>query len=317
MAHSNKIKVACFGEVLWDLFPGKEKSAGGAPFNVAYNLFKMGVDSRMISSVGDDSLGAEIIQKIERWNMPVDSIQRNKNHPTSTVVATFDEHKEAHYEIVNNVAWDFIEATPKDIASIKSEDALVFGSLATRNAQSKNTLFTLLENSTFNVFDINLRKPHYDLGVIKELLHKSHLAKFNKAELVLLIEFLGKKYDSEEDIVSYLQDAFQLPEIIVSKGSKGALYASDGHFYLYPAVDIVVADTVGSGDAFLAGFLSKRFEKGASIDTIMQQAVTLGAYITSKEGACPEYEISDFEFFGKTQNSPSQKNKVENLIVNH
>lgn len=297
MINSNKIKVACFGEVLWDLFPGKEKSAGGAPFNVAYNLFKMGVNARMISSVGNDSLGVEIIEKIKGWNMPTDGIQLNTTYPTSTVVATFDEHKEAHYDIVTNVAWDFIEAVPLDIKLITNEDALVFGSLATRNVKSKNTLFTLLENSTFNVFDINLRKPHYDLNSIKELLQKSHLAKFNKAELLLLMESLGKGYDSEEDIVSYLQDAFKLQEIIVSKGSKGALYAIDGNFYLYPAVDIVVADTVGSGDAFLAGFLSKRLEKTASIDDIMQQAVALGAYITSKEGACPEYEMSDFKLF--------------------
>lgn len=316
MTNSNKIKVACFGEVLWDLFPGKEKSAGGAPFNVAYNLFKMGIDSRMISSVGDDNAGTEIIKKIENWNIPVDSIQINKNYPTSTVVATFDEHKEAHYDIVSNVAWDFIEVVAQDIETIKREDALVFGSLATRNPKSKNTLFTLLENSRFNVFDINLRKPHYDLGVIKDLLHKSHLAKFNKAELLLLMEFLGKQYASEEDIVSYLQDVFELPEIIVSKGSKGALYASDGEFYLYPAVDIIVADTVGSGDAFLAGFLSKRLDKTASIDDIMQQAVTLGAYITSKEGACPEYEISDFQLFAETRNSHSQKKEVDNVIVN-
>jgi fructokinase len=297
MTNSNGIKVACFGEVLWDLFPGKEKSAGGAPFNVAYNLFKMGVDARMISSVGEDSLGSEIIEKIKSWGMPTASIQRNANYPTSTVVATFDTQKEAHYDIVTNVAWDFIEVTPQDIELVKNEDAFVFGSLATRSAQSKNTLFTLLENSRFNVFDINLRIPHYDLGVIKELLHKSHVAKFNKAELLLLMDYLGKQYDTEEDIVNYLQEAFTLPEVIVSKGSKGALYAKEGQFYLYPAVDIIVADTVGSGDAFLAGFLSKRLEKEASIETIMQQAVALGAYITSKEGACPEYELSDFKFF--------------------
>ncbi len=297
MTYSNTIKVACFGEVLWDLFPGKEKSAGGAPFNVAYNLFKMGVDARMISSVGDDSLGAAIIEKIKGWGMPTASIQRSSNYPTSTVVATFDAHKEAQYDIVTNVAWDFIEVAASDMKLLTNEDAFVFGSLATRNPQSRNSLFTLLENSTFNVFDINLRKPHYDLSIIKELLHKTHLAKFNKAELLLLMEFLGKKYDSEEAIVSYLQDTFKLQEVIVSKGSKGALYAVNGNFYSYPAVAITVADTVGSGDAFLAGFLSKRLEKAASVDAIMKQAVTLGAFITSKEGACPEYTMSDFKLF--------------------
>lgn len=297
MKNSNQINVACYGEVLWDLFPGKQKSAGGAPFNVAYNLSRMGVNARVISSVGDDTLGAEIIKKIKGWNMPTHSIQLNKDYPTSSVIATFDDHMEAHYDIVTNVAWDFIEVLPKDLQLISSEDAFVFGSLATRNIQSKNTLFTLLENSSYNVFDINLRKPHYDLNVIKDLLHKSHLAKFNKAELLLLIEYLDKNYTSEEDIVSYIQDTFKLREVIVSKGSKGALYASDGQFYLYPAVDIVVADTVGSGDAFLAGFLSKRLEETASIDAVMKQAVNLGAYITSKEGACPEYKKIDFELF--------------------
>lgn len=297
MKNSNQINVACYGEVLWDLFPGKQKSAGGAPFNVAYNLSRMGVNARVISSVGDDTLGAEIIKKIKGWNMPTHSIQLNKDYPTSSVIATFDDHMEAHYDIVTNVAWDFIEVLPKDLQLISSEDAFVFGSLATRNIQSKNTLFTLLENSSYNVFDINLRKPHYDLNVIKDLLHKSHLAKFNKAELLLLIEYLDKNYTSEEDIVSYIQDTFKLREVIVSKGSKGALYARDGQFYLYPAVDIVVADTVGSGDAFLAGFLSKRLEETASIDAIMKQAVNLGAYITSKEGACPEYKKIDFELF--------------------
>lgn len=293
----NKIKVACFGEVLWDLFPGKQKSAGGAPFNVAYNLSRIGVNARVISAVGNDLLGTQIIEKIKRWNMPTHSIQLSANYPTSSVIATFDEHNEAHYDIVNNVAWDFIEVTSSDMQLVGSEDAFVFGSLATRNTQSKNTLFTLLENSTFNVFDINLRKPHYNLRVIKDLLHKAHLAKFNKAELLLLIEYLGKSYQSEEDNVRYVQDTFKLPEVIISKGSKGALYAKEGQFYFYPAVDIVVADTVGSGDAFLAGFLSKRLEMKASTDNIMQQAVNLGAYITSKEGACPEYKRSDFEIF--------------------
>jgi fructokinase len=297
MTDSDTIKIACFGEVLWDLFPGKDKRAGGAPFNVAYNLFKMGIDARMISSVGNDGLGIEIISKITGWGISTDSIQVNNNQPTSTVVATFDEHKEAHYDIVTGVAWDFIKTLPADKALISTADALVFGSLATRGEQSRNTLFSLIESSTFNVFDINLRKPHYDMDVIRDLLHKSQVAKFNKAELLLLLESLGKDYTSEEDAINYLHDTFNLPEIIVSKGSKGALYAVNGSFHLYPAVHITVEDTVGSGDAFLAGFLSKRFEKGASVNDIMQQAVSLGAFITSKEGACPEYVLNEFEAF--------------------
>lgn len=289
-----KNKIACFGEVLWDIFPGGQRRAGGAPFNVAYHLFKMGVDAHMISSVGADELGAELLQKIKNWNIPTGGIQVNPAHPTSTVVAALDENNDAHYEIVENVAWDYITVRPEDQQLLGTTDALVFGSLVTRHEKSRNTLFELMEASAYNVFDINLRPPHYEVKVIKDLLYKTQLAKFNKAELRMMLDFLGKSYSTENDSVRYLQDTFNLPEIIVSKGSKGALYAHGDNFYLCPAIAIEVKDTVGSGDSFLAGFLSKRFEKGAEAADIMQQAVSLGAFITAREGACPEYSLADF-----------------------
>lgn len=289
-----KNKIACFGEVLWDIFPGGQRSAGGAPFNVAYHLFKMGVDAHMISSVGADELGAELLQKIKNWNIPTGGIQVNPEYPTSTVVAALDENNDAHYEIVENVAWDYITVRQEDQQLLGTTDALVFGSLVTRHEKSRNTLFELMEASAYNVFDINLRPPHYEVKVIKDLLYKTQLAKFNKAELRMMLDFLGKSYSTENDSVRYLQDTFNLPEIIVSKGSKGALYAHGDNFYLCPAIAIEVKDTVGSGDSFLAGFLSKRFERGAEAADIMQQAVSLGAFITAREGACPEYSLADF-----------------------
>ena len=296
----NKIKVACFGEVLWDIFPGGQRRAGGAPFNVAYHLFKIGIAVNMISSVGDDEPGHELLLKIKNWQMSTDGIQVSKLHPTSTVIASMDENNDAQYDIVQDVAWDFIEVTEADRRILSNTDALVFGSLGTRNEKSKNTLFELIEASAFNVFDINLRPPHYDVRVIKDLLHKTQLAKFNKAELRMMLDFLGKTYSNEKDGIRYLQDTFGMHEIIVSKGSKGALYAHDDNFYLYPPVTIEVKDTVGSGDSFLAGFLSKRLEKGMSAHEIMTQAVSLGAFITAREGACPEYSLQDFTTFRDT-----------------
>lgn len=86
-----KIRIACFGEVLWDIFPGSQRRAGGAPFNVAYHLSKMGINANMISSVGNDELGNELLQKIKNWNISIDGIQISKTHPTSTVIASMDE----------------------------------------------------------------------------------------------------------------------------------------------------------------------------------------------------------------------------------
>ena len=293
----NIIKVVCFGEVLWDIFPGGQRRAGGAPFNVAYHLFKMGIDANMISSVGNDELGHELLDQIKNWHISTAGIQVSDVHPTSTVVATMDENNDAQYDIVQDVAWDFIEVRPADQQLLHTTDALVFGSLATRHEKSKNTLFELIEASAYNVFDINLRPPYYDVQIIKDLLYKTQLAKFNKAELRMMLDFLGKTYHSEKDSINYLQDTFGMDEIIISKGSKGALYTHGDNFYLYPTVPIEVKDTVGSGDSFLAGFLSKRLERGTSADQIMLQAVSLGAFITAREGACPEYTLDEFIAF--------------------
>jgi fructokinase len=294
---AKKNKAVCFGEVLWDIFPGQQKKVGGAPFNVAYHLSRMGVDVNMISSVGDDQLGHDLLQKIKNWKIPTEHIQISAEYPTSTVIASMDENNDAHYDIVENVAWDFIDITQANQEILDKTDALVFGTLAARSEKSKNTLFRLLEISSYNVFDINLREPYYEVSLIKDLLHKTHLAKFNKAELRMMLDFLGKTYTNEEDSIRYLQDQFDLQEIIISKGSKGALYADKNDFYLYPTIPVKIKDTVGSGDSFLAGFLSKKLEKESSVHEIMVQAVSLGAFITSQEGACPEYTLEDFNRF--------------------
>lgn len=300
---NNKSYTVCFGEVLWDVFPTGSR-AGGAPFNVAYNLDKMGTEVKMISKVGDDELGNALLSQIRNWNISTDFIQIADDKPTGTVTANFDEHGEAHYDIVNDVAWDHITVLPEHKELITNSKAFVFGSLIARNEVSKNTLLELLEFSDFRVFDVNFRPPFIDFELIKTLLHKADLVKMNKAELRTIIEFLGELYIDEDQSIKYIQKYFDLNEIVLTKGSKGARYFVGDRSYDFSAVSIDVNDTVGSGDSFLAGFLSKRIQ-GKSPEEIMKQAVSLGAFITSKSGACPDYTYEEFksfreEHYGKT-----------------
>lgn len=306
MTTNKKLQVVCFGEVLWDIFPEGAR-AGGAPFNVAYNLNKMKIDVAMISRVGNDELGKKLIHQINDWNIPTQYIQIDQKHDTSTVVAHFDENKDAVYDIIQNVAWDYIENTPETQELVANSKAFVFGSLVTRNQVSKNTLFELMEISQFNVFDVNLRAPYYSTELIAQMLHKTDLVKMNKAELRLVLEFLNKEYVNEDDGVKFIQDKFDIEEVIISKGSKGALYYRGDNYYKFPAVHIQVQDTVGSGDSFLAGFISQRIKENSPID-IMTHATSLGAFITSKEGACPEYVYEDFETFLK--NNQLEKSQI-------
>ncbi|MFZ4261594.1 carbohydrate kinase family protein [Sphingobacterium sp. HJSM2_6] len=297
MSEKKELQVACFGEVLWDLFPGQEKKAGGAPFNVAYHLSRLGVDARMISAVGNDDLGQELLNQLKNWNLPLENLQILLNQPTSTVLATLDENNDAHYEIVAPVAWDFIEFDRQAKELMEASDALVFGSLATRNKESRDTLFSLLEYDKLHVFDINIRQPFFHLPTIEELLKRTHIAKFNKAELLLLLDSLAKNLPTDEDRIAYLQDRYRIEEIIVSNGAIGACYATAQGIQYFPAKHVNVADTVGSGDAFLAGFLSKRLAGEKNESLIMNEAISLGAFITAHHGACPSYTMEEFEDF--------------------
>ncbi|MCD9855375.1 carbohydrate kinase [Epilithonimonas sp. JDS] len=295
MNTNNKSYAVCFGEILWDIFPAGSR-AGGAPFNVAYNLDKMGLKVQMISKIGNDKLGKDLLEQIKSWNISTDNIQTDYEKPTGTVIADFDEHGEAHYDIVNDVAWDHIEILPAHQELIENSEAFVFGSLIARNEVSRNTLLKLIEISKFRVFDVNFRPPFIDFELIKTLLQKAHLVKMNKAELRTIIEFLGEKYIDEDSSIKYIQKHFDLHEIVLTKGSKGARYFVGEQSYNFSAVSIDVNDTVGSGDSFLAGFLSKRIQ-GSLPEEIMKQAVSLGAFITSKSGACPDYTHEEFESF--------------------
>ncbi len=298
---NNKYAV-CFGEILWDIFPTGER-AGGAPFNVAYNLDKMGLDVQMISKIGNDDLGNELISQLKKWNIPTDFIQVDGEKPTGTVIATFDEHGEAHYDIINDVAWDHIKILQDHQELVENSAAFVFGSLIGRNEESRNTLLQLIEYSQFRVFDVNFRPPYVDFELVKTLLGKADLVKMNKAELRQIIAFLGEDFIDEDQSIQHIRNYFDLNEIVLTKGSKGARYFVGNEDYTFPAVAIEVNDTVGSGDSFLAGFLSKRIE-GGSPEEIMRQAVSLGAFITSRSGACPDYSYQELKTFREEHFSP-------------
>ncbi|CAA7386049.1 carbohydrate kinase family protein [Chryseobacterium fistulae] len=291
----NNPYVVCFGEILWDIFPHGSR-AGGAPFNAAYHIHKSGIDVKMLSKVGDDELGQKLLDQIKNWGLATDYIQIDNEHPTSTVIATIDEDNEASYDIVNHVAWDYINILPIHEELISKADAFIFGSLSARNEKTQETLFKLIEHAKLTIFDVNFRPPYMDVECIKFLLHKADIVKMNKAEMKQIIQFLEKEYTDEENGALAIMEYFNIKEIVLTKGSQGARYFINNRNYNFAALPIVISDTVGSGDSFLAGFISKRIQ-GKSQEEIMKEAIALGAFITSKAGACPEYDYQEFEDF--------------------
>lgn len=295
------IKGVCFGEVLWDNIPTGRK-LGGAPLNVAYHLNKLGSHTDMLTRVGDDADGKDIITLCAELAIPLTLFQKDNKYPTSTVEVHIDENKDVRYEIVFPVAWDNITLGQKEIEAVSKADFFVFGSLSTRHNTSYQTLQTLIKEANYKVLDVNLRAPHYTKERIFELLHYADLVKMNEEELDFVATWSGlPETDTDAIKAEAVMTTFGVNELIVTYGAKGAIYHSWlGKFsYHFPALRVEVKDTIGSGDSFLAAFLSQRCrqDKQATPEEMLEFATTLSAFVTQSTGACPSYDASTINRF--------------------
>ncbi len=280
-------KVITIGEILWDVFP-EGKKAGGSSMNVALNLHKQSIESSFISAVGDDENGKELFNFLASNHFATDLIQVNTELPTSTVVVQLDENHQATYTIKQPVAWDDIKITDENIAAVKQADALVYCSLTCRSEQSKKAILALLENAKTKIFDINLRAPFYTRELIAELLTKADILKINEDEILWVKESFGLSGNTDEQILKQLSSQFNIEIICLTLGDKGACVLKDGKLFKHAGYKVQVADTVGAGDAFLATFIAC-YLQGYPMETTLDNACKVGAFVASQAGANPEY----------------------------
>ncbi|WP_422107138.1 carbohydrate kinase family protein [Winogradskyella sp.] len=278
-------RIVCFGEVLFDVFP-THRSIGGAPLNVSFRLQSLGNSVDLISRIGDDYLGTEILQFIRQHHLASKNIQIDTIHDTSEVKVTLDDLGNASYDIVKPCAWDFIEVNTTALEAVKASEAFIFGSLSCRSQASKSSLLQLLPEASYKIFDVNLRAPHYQFDVVEDLMRQSDFTKFNDEELLLICENLGQKNLVLTDAISYIAEATSTDTICVTRGANGALLYKNGSFYEHEGYKVHVADTVGAGDSFLAGIIDQLL-KGKTASKALDFACKIGSLVASKKGANP------------------------------
>ena len=278
--------IVCFGEVLWDLLP-TGKVAGGAPMNVAFHANQLGITAQMISKIGKDDLGKGLIGFLNQKGVDTTLVQTDDTYATGTVKVTLDVKGSPSYEIIAPVAWDFIDSNAANKTAVKAADAFVFGSLAARNKATKNTLLELLELARLKVFDVNLRHPFYTKSLLIQLLHQADIVKMNDEELEIIGRWLDIS-DTEAKTALQVKNHFNWQQLIVTRGAHGAWVFNKDGMISSPGVTIQVQDTIGSGDSFLAAFLSK-FLQGESPEKCLQFAAATGAYVATKKGGTPEF----------------------------
>lgn len=282
--------IVCFGEVLWDLLP-TGKIAGGAPMNVAVHANQLGLNATMISAVGDDDLGEGITSFLLSRGLSIENIQKNE-YQTGIVEVTLDEKGSPSYEIIEPVAWDFICLTENAKRTIQEADALVFGSLALRNGVSKQTLLQLQAEAKLTILDINLRKPFYTAELADELFRVADIVKVNDEELEMICAWYGQSGDETEN-ARFLKERYQLEGIIVTRGGNGAFFIDNNNeVSQHQGFRVTVSDTIGSGDSFLASFITK-WLNGETPTEALKFACAVGAFVATQKGATPVISEED------------------------
>ena len=223
----------------------------------------------------------------------IDLLAIDPELPTGKVIVNDKDSQNVKYDIIAPVAWDRIEWSEGMQDAVDHADAFIFGSLAARDPISCMTLRKLLKTSTLKIFDINLRAPHYDMEELEELLVHTDILKVNEEELEIIADH--HEFSDELKIAcEKLQEAYDLKMICVTRGSKGAVLYYDEEFYKHKGFSVEVKDTVGSGDAFLSGFVYSYLNDGQPED-MLAFACGMGAFIATHQGATPTYSIKDIK----------------------
>ena len=288
------LKVLSFGEILWDIYSDK-KYIGGASLNFAAHLAKHGVETYMLSALGNDILGSEALAKLKEWNIHTDYINIHDSKETGKCLVTLDENAVPCYDLKKNVAYDYI-----DCENINQEFVLLyFGTLALRDKYNKESLDKLLKKQKFkHVFvDVNIRTPFYTCESVVFCANNASILKISLEELPIVADLL-----SIDSTVGYKKFAELLKEkysglklIIITLGADGAFCYDCEQCITFECQPqkVNVVSTVGAGDSFSAAFVYQFFQQ-KDIQFCLDYATRVAGYVVSKYDAVPDYNVIDF-----------------------
>lgn len=297
-------RVMIVGEVLWDCF-AEHRVLGGAPFNVAWNLAGFGVDAVMVSAIGADDLGHEILGRMQRWGLTTEGIAVLENRPTGTVNVSL-ENGEPTYEITADVAWDAIPAPSLELDRM---DFIYFGSLAWRSETTRHTIQQLRQRYSAPVFvDVNIRMPHFDKQWLPAMLGGARCVKLNEHELSQLVDRSLATAIEREQAARQLMGQYRIRELYVTRGADGAEWYSD----VGDRVEVAApapknwVDAVGAGDAFTAVVLWGQLHH-VERETSLHDAVHFAADVCGLSGATSDDKTFYQPGFIHSRNSMIEK----------
>lgn len=285
MAENTPYLVVGLGEVLWDMLP-EGKQLGGAPANFAFHANEMGARGIVVSCLGDDPLGRELRELLQVNGLSVDAISEDQAHPTGTVSVTVSEGGQPDYTIHEDVAWDYIPFRNDYQALAAQADAVCFGTLASRNPHSRESIRRFLDATMpgcLRVLDVNLRQSYYSREIIHDLLSRADVLKLNEDELPVITSLLNIAGSTKERMEELLH-RYALQTIALTRGARGSVLLTPGLLEVHHGLRIdTIVDTVGAGDSFTAVLVVGLLQKW-SLEEINQRANQLAGFVCGHHG---------------------------------
>ncbi len=274
------------GELLWDVLESGRRM-GGAPANFVHYVGEHGCEGHVVSAVGRDASGDDLLADVASVGIGTTYVQRN-DFPTSTVDVVLDDKGVPAYCIHENVAWDNILPDERTVELARRADAICWGSLAQRSERSRETILALVDamgEDALRVFDINLRQSYYDEQTLVASLKRANVLKLNDDELETLTEMFDLGEEDDETRLHMLLKRFDLRYIVYTMGVYGSIIVgSEGEHSYIPTPEVEVADTVGAGDSFTATFVALLLQ-GRPLAECHGMAVGVAAYVCTQHGA--------------------------------
>ena len=289
--------IAGIGELLWDCFD-RTRIIGGAPANFAYHCHALGARSDVISCVGNDKSGRDLLVALGRLGLSDKYVYRNDTHPTGSVDISVDDDGLPSFTIHEDVAWDYIPFHPSIQEFAAQVHAVCFGTLAQRSEISRRSIRSFVHAMPKNalcVLDVNLRGNFYDAALVRSCMRLANCVKLNDQELPVVADLLGLA-GTEDQILSALIDEFDLLLLALTKGKNGSRLLGIEEDSFMEAPQVMIADTVGAGDAFTAAMVIG-FLENYPIPVIHKKASYLASYVCTCQGATPVVTRDTLEKF--------------------
>ena len=288
-------KILSIGEIIWDVYPDRQV-IGGAPLNFAAHCSLCGAQSALFSAVGSDALAHQALTALSDLAIGTQYV-KTAPYPTGQCIVTLGENAVPSYNVLREVAYDYLTVTDGDLASINAAgyDALYFGTLIQRNGTSRTAVRKIVENCSFReiLCDVNLRPNCYDADSVDFCLRHATVLKISAEEEPTLraFGFYTPKDSTPSQIARALCQSYPNVKVLLLTLGKDGSYAYDarsGEDHFQCALGDRVVSTVGAGDSFAAAWLTSFLAK-ENMEECLKKAARISGFVVAHTEAVPNY----------------------------